>query len=122
MYCKHSLTRSFAVIFTVIVISNATVSGNRHVSGDITEALIAVMALRVPVENGLLTDTERLGAEAIELTQKAQNGEKDSDKKEKLKGVVGMLRDLVSYARQGDWKGADANLRRALNVLDELNG
>jgi hypothetical protein len=36
--------------------------------------------------------------------------------------VVGMLRDLVSYARQGDWKGADANLRRALNVLDELNG
>jgi NTP pyrophosphatase (non-canonical NTP hydrolase) len=122
MYCKHLLTRSFVGLFALILITSSAVSGNRHVSSDISEALIAVMALRVPVENGLLTDTERLGAEAIELTQKAENGEKDSDNKEKLKDVVGMLRDLVSYARQGDWKGADSNLRRALKVLDELNG
>jgi len=122
MYCKQLLTRSFVGLFALILITSSAVSGNRHVSSDITEALIAVMAMRVPVENGNLTDTERTGAQAIELTEKALNGEKDPDKKEKLKSAVGMLKELLSYARQGDWKGADSNLKRALKVLDELNG
>lgn len=120
MYCKQLITRSFVSSFAVILIASTAVVGNRPVGGDVTDALVAVMEMRTPVENGNLADTERTGTRAIEATEKALNEEKDSVKKEKLKSAVGMLKELLSYARQGEWRYADANLRRTLKLLEEL--
>jgi hypothetical protein len=117
VYCKHLLTKSLAGIMAVMLLTTTAFSGNHRVRDNRDEAINVAMKMREPLLNGNLSETERLGAQAIEFTEKALSEEKDADVKKFLQDAIGWLKVTLEYARKDDFNRAGEAWGTALKRL-----